>query len=410
MKRFVSLALVVFALGCVQDGGPDATQPLDEPVIETTTTVHGAVDAVKPADEDVVSKPEADDTRVDEGPDLPAEKRVDEPEAEPEPPEPESLRIPDSVLDNCVGFLTGGGGQMEMELIKSAGGGWSRPHPGAFTWGIIEPSRGRYDFNPTDAHVRMAQEENIATLATVWPFADWDQGNRRECEVGRRDQFHPDAPHIRDGPEYGIPKYRCAPSDDTAYKAFLTMLVERYDGDGVDDMPGLTLPVKHWEILNEPEMDSPDLTFYKGGRKEYVELLKLSYEAVKSACSDCVVVQGGAAGSRETLDYWGEVFDLGGGSFFDVANIHFIGEWDVGTLNVKDYGKLMRDKGIDKPIWVTEAQLMSDSEAQRAFEGAINAGASKVFFVSYEFGEMRPPRPGRYSKILRGLQDKCGKD
>ncbi|HEY5500162.1 MAG TPA: hypothetical protein VIK20_07255 [Bacteroidales bacterium] len=35
---------------------------------------------------------------------------------------------------------------------------------------------------------------------------------------------------------------------------YVTFMVERYDGDGYMDMPGLTKPIKHWEIWNEPNL------------------------------------------------------------------------------------------------------------------------------------------------------------
>ncbi|MGC9049233.1 MAG: hypothetical protein ACP5IX_03405, partial [Patescibacteria group bacterium] len=34
---------------------------------------------------------------------------------------------------------------------------------------------------------------------------------------------------------------------------FLKAMVERYDKDGIDDMPGLIYPIKHYEVLNEIE-------------------------------------------------------------------------------------------------------------------------------------------------------------
>ena len=36
------------------------------------------------------------------------------------------------------------------------------------------------------------------------------------------------------------------------YQDFVKQLVERYDGDGIDDMPGLKNPIKYWQIDNEP--------------------------------------------------------------------------------------------------------------------------------------------------------------
>ncbi|MFQ5888099.1 MAG: hypothetical protein ACE5HY_05330, partial [Candidatus Hydrothermarchaeales archaeon] len=184
-------------------------------------------------------------------------------------------------------------------------------------------------------------------------------------------------------------------------------LDDRYEGDGIDDMLGLEIPVLYWEILNEPEMNSPDLTFYKGTQEEYVEILRISYGTIKEVCPECQVVQGGAAGSGATITYWSTIFDLGGGDYFDIANIHFISHGDQSTLNVKEFKSLMDEKGINKPIWVTEAEFESEDQVADSVEGALAAGASKIFFTRFEIGRGGPPMLGQYSKVYVSLLAKC---
>ena len=55
-------------------------------------------------------------------------------------------------------------------------------------------------------------------------------------------------------------------------------MVERYDGDGVDDMPGLEIPVKHWEIDNEPSQGRTHAPFY-------VDLVVATAAAVRAAAA-----------------------------------------------------------------------------------------------------------------------------
>jgi len=69
-------------------------------------------------------------------------------------------------------------------------------------------------------------------------------------------------------------------------------LVERYDGDGQDDMPGLKYPIKYWEVANEPEMQREPLILFQGSSKDYFEILKATYQAVKEADSQGYAVQG----------------------------------------------------------------------------------------------------------------------
>ena len=185
-------------------------------------------------------------------------------------------------------------------------------------------------------------------------------------------------------------------------------MVERYDGNGIKDMPGLKIPIKYWEILNEPEMNGPKLTFYKGTQEEYVQILKSSKEAIKSTCSDCKIVQGGAAGTMDfMLAYWKNIFGLGGGNYFDIANIHYIGSGDLATLNVKQFKKLMNDNGVNKPIWVTEAQYRSEDQIEISVDGALNAGASKIFFTQFIPGQFGVPQSGGYSKVYDKVVSKC---
>lgn len=311
------------------------------------------------------------------------------------------LAIPKNIESNCIGFVPGAPEEAEtISMIKAA---WARPHPGPFAWGWIEKSKGNFNFEETDKWVKEAQKNNIAILATIWPYAEWDQKkcHDKNCEITAEDQFYPML-------EGGIPKSRCAPCNFEDYKNFLLRLVERYDGDGVGDMPGLEIPIKYYEILNEPEMKESFLTFYKGTQEEYVEILKGSYGGIKSACPDCKVVQGGAAGIMDSMiSYWRKIFELGGGNYFDIANIHYINNGDLGTLNVNNFKKLVQEKNINKPIWITEAEYTSENEVEKSVDGALNAGASKIFFTRFIVGHKGPPMPGEYSKVYDRMAEKC---
>lgn len=322
------------------------------------------------------------------------------------PPIVEEKEIPEQILNNCIGFLIGT--DAEITTVKEIGAGWIRPHPGSFSWNAIERSKGNYDFSVTDGLVKIAQENEVAILATIWPFAEWDQKICRPkiCEVGPEDEFYPRDPMGL----LGIPKSRCKPCNMNDYEEFLKNLVERYDGDGQNDMPGLEIPIRYYELLNEPEMKEPFLTFFKGTKEEYVDILKASYKAIKEVCHDCKVVQGGAAGiAPDSLSYWSDVFDLGGSNYFDIANIHYVNAGDRSTLNVKSFKDSMDKKGIQKPIWVTEAEYgdNKDQEIETTVEGALFNGAQKIFFTRFVIGGTSPPIPGQYSKQYIEIASKC---
>ncbi|VVC02874.1 Uncharacterised protein [Candidatus Burarchaeum australiense] len=293
-------------------------------------------------------------------------------------------------------------------MEKQIGVAWERPHPGPFAWGMIEKKDGEFDFSQADRYVKAAQDNGVLLLGTIWPFADWDQAKCRQasaCEVGPADTFY----------NSEIPNSRCKPCDMDKYSAFLRALAERYDGDGVDDMPGLVLPVRYWEVLNEPEMQSGELTFFKGTASDYLEVLKASSKAIKEACPECKIVQAGAAGTEQyMLDYWAGQLDAGAADYFDIANIHYINNGDLASLNVKPFKALFTERGISRPIWVTEAEYgeaSTDAAVKSSTEGALSAGASKVFFTRFAVGIRGPPTPGKFSSVYLELADMgCNKE
>jgi hypothetical protein len=184
-----------------------------------------------------------------------------------------------------------------------------------------------------------------------------------------------------------------SPCSKEAYADWLTAAVERYDGDGIDDMPGLKYPIRHWEVLNEPAMQGPELTFYQEDSQSYLELLELSYRAIKSADLDSVVLLGGQAGMQpEFVDYWQPILK-GAAGYFDIGNIHSIRS---NTLDffASTYRDFLDDNGFETAsFWVTEAligtppgeQKLSEDELARrtmtSYASSFAAGADIVFNV-----------------------------
>jgi len=301
----------------------------------------------------------------------------------PSPPPPEASGEEKSVLRSMpqnvpladrFGFVC-----FDPLAISDLNLGWVRPHPGPFIWDKIEPERGKYDFSEVDEVVREAQAMGLNILATIWPYAEWDQE-----KWGNIDRFV----EKRDFPE--LPSSRYKPYDMQAYKEFVKALVERYDGDGFNDMSGLTKPIKYWEILNEPEAQSEDYKcFFQGSGKEYFELVKATYEAVKEADPEAKVVLGGAATlDKESIEWWEEFYSLGGGNYFDIAGVHSYAD-EKDDFNVDDLKKLLEKYGVSKPIWVTEVgpkgdmsredDIMFAKAAIRAF-----ANGAEVLFFDYK--------------------------
>ena len=73
--------------------------------------------------------------------------------------------------DSRFGDLT----QLHKDQMRGKDGKWVRPHPGPFVWNRIEKEQGFFSWEDADKYVVYAQEHNQTTLATIWPYSNWDQ-------------------------------------------------------------------------------------------------------------------------------------------------------------------------------------------------------------------------------------------
>ena len=145
--------------------------------------------------------------------------------------------------------------EMRDEKMRGKDNQWVRPHPGPFIWNHIEQEKGKFNWKEADKYVVYAQEHNQIILATIWPHANWEQKSckrkKAKSPFGKR-----------------FTKYLSKPCSMDDYKNFLIKLVDRYDGDGSNDMPGLIKPIKYWDVMNEPEFKM----FFKGSKEDFIEI------------------------------------------------------------------------------------------------------------------------------------------
>ena len=349
----------------------------------------------------------------------------------------EGLAIPPKVAQNKFGFLSGG--KDDTIFLSAVAAGWVRPHPGPFLWDAMQKdTSSNYDFSVTDEVVKNFQANNIAILATLWPFVEWDQKNHKDpqnCKVSDKDEFlaknASPSMGLAGSPQASLPsaqlginevngylpQSRCNPTDWVSYQKWLAALVDRYNGDGRNDMPGLKIPIKYWEIMNEPDLNadgkSDQLTFYKETPQAYGELLVKSYQAIKSVDSEARVLIAGAAGADEKFlqFYRTALTDNEAAQFFDIGNVHCISN-DKGTddFNVKAYQKMLTDLGVNKQVWVTEAEKFTGNSLEENYQatslstkGAIAAGAQKIFFTRTDFGDTRKDMSQPYTPTQQSI-------
>jgi len=234
--------------------------------------------------------------------------------------------------------------EIKDERMRGKSNQWVRPHPGPFVWSFIEQKQDNFIWEDTDEYIKYAQKYNQKILATIWPYAKWDQ---KTCNKNKKSK----SPFGKK-----FPKRLNKPCSMENYLNFLSKLVDRYDGDGKNDMPELINPITYWEIMNEPEFKM----FFNGSKEDFVEIFNASSKLIKEKQKNSVIVMAGAAGMfPENKKFWKFVLPKIQ-DHFDIANIHHItppdGKCDK-DMWVGEFAQLLNSLKIKKPIWVTEAMV-----------------------------------------------------
>jgi len=152
-----------------------------------------------------------------------------------------------------------------------------------------------------------------------------------------------------------------------SFERFMIAIVERYDGDGQDDMPGLRYPVLHFAAGSEMHHD----LYWQGTVEEYGELLKIAYKAAKTANPNCYVTLTGmnfadicdnspeianfettTAGLtkwfRGQMEFIKTV--LGYHEYFDMVDFHYNYDYKGGYGVANWLRETMKEYGYEKPI------------------------------------------------------------
>ena len=147
------------------------------------------------------------------------------------------------------------------------------------------------------------------------------------------------------------------PQDMDAYREYVQAVVERYDGDGVGDMPGLKYPIKYWEVDNEVGSRGVDV-------EDYCTILKDTYGEIKSADTTANVLFAGL--TRMGKEYYPDVKNKCENidQYFDISNFHFYPAREnpkEALLEYSDYISLLKTLFPGKPIWITESSVPSEN-------------------------------------------------
>lgn len=139
------------------------------------------------------------------------------------------------------------------------------------SWKRIEPQKGQFNFNGLDSRVRALQQLGIAPFLTFESTAKWATDPATQKVKNAR------------------------PKDWDDWRRFVSVTVNRYNGDGQNDMPGLIKPVQYWQVANEWVSDSNKSGGWAGTPDELRTYVSVAYDAVKSAAPRSIFVMGGIA-------------------------------------------------------------------------------------------------------------------
>jgi len=230
---------------------------------------------------------------------------------------------------------------MQTELLAELG--VSRVRDAFMNWGHIQREQGGpLDFSLSDDLVRRAQTVPIQLLSVCWGVPRWAAAGSGASVV-----------------DFGVPSRRHA----DAFVDFVDRFVERYDGDGRKDMPGLQQPIRAYEFMNEIELVPTG---------EYAYWLKLFHHTVKNADAKATVVLGalrspglriGDASGADDPGYFARLLsdrELSGTGwpFFDVVSFHGYPARYPGRRAFDEplvyLRQSMANHGLDLPVWLTE--------------------------------------------------------
>lgn len=160
------------------------------------------------------------------------------------------------------------------------------------------------------------------------------------------------------------------PEYERAYANWVQAVVERYDGDGKGDLPGLKQPVRYFEIGVEFSSYEPDPV------ADYLRMLEIAHHAVKAASSNALVLHAAfltttAFQNRPTPGEYDRAFAamdqriahhslaelrkiLDRPDLFDGLNVHALGE----PREIEDLVAWLkwesRQRGYSKPIIISD--------------------------------------------------------
>ncbi len=250
------------------------------------------------------------------------------------------------------------------EAYAPTGVSFAKPMPVYSVWGNLEPEPGKWVWGPLDALVSEYQSAGFEGLQVLLT-AESPWAASRQPKPGDLGTTFPQEQYLGD------------------YAAYVTAVVERYDGDGQADMPGLRGGVHQWGVERE------FTGYWPGTAEEYVRLLRIAYPAIHAADPQAQVLlvalllTDGFDGSparaeserrlakeasfRKSLDETLTI--LAECDAYDVVDFHALGHYtEIAPTAAWIRDQLAANGCAERPIWIGDAFPMS---AMVAFGGFV---------------------------------------
>lgn len=223
-----------------------------------------------------------------------------------------------------------------------------------FPWAYVQPSENTYDWHHPDRIINMAHQQGLQVIARLGVVPVWA---RPKPEEQKKTSL-----------------YYLAPEHYADYARFVGAFAAHYRGK-----------VEQIIAWNEPNLTS-EWGFRKVTPEEYVQFLKLVYQAAHAGNPDVILLGAPLAPTLEPpdspiamddIDFLQRVYAAGGGAYFDALAVHTYGFTTppddapkADTLNFRRFELLhaIMEKYGDgqKPVYITETNWNDDPRWNKA--------------------------------------------
>ncbi len=149
-------------------------------------------------------------------------------------------------------------------------------------WKDVEPQPRQYKIAAMDGYMTRLQATELDLVVTLRVVSRW--GVDIDYQALKAE---------KPGKEWF--RFCGYPRNMNAWLESVERFVERYDGDGQDDMPGLKRPIRFWQICNEPFWQ------WRGTMEQYVDLVRQTARTIRQTDPNAKIILGAFTGGLDMM-------------------------------------------------------------------------------------------------------------